>query len=147
MKIYASMVLGGEARNVEQLGAYVAWLINNRLFGPNVERESGRSVTRVRMQDFTGADFLATELHGELKSDQLTGPGRSFTEHYLLSNMYDQDYLQVDFTGENEWLRYADLAPLISKAYRNFNEPARRSLTGSIAKILKFPSFKSRSKS
>ena len=35
MKSYASMVLGGESRNVEQLGAYVAWLINNRLFQDN----------------------------------------------------------------------------------------------------------------
>ena len=147
MKIYASMVLGGETRNVEQLGAYVAWLINNRLFELNVERESERSFTRVRMQDFTGADFLSTELHGELSSELLTESGRYFTEYYLMSGMYDRDYHQVDFAGENEWVRYADLAPLISKAYLNFNKPVRSSLKSSIGKILKFPLLKSRSKS
>ena len=142
MKSYASMVLGGEFRNVEQLGAYVAWLINNRLLQDNFEGAGARAITRVRMQDLTGADFLATELHGELKPEQLTEPGRAFTRHYLLSGLYDKDYLQVQFIGDNEWLRYADLAPLISRAYRSFSEPGRTGLGGALAKILKFPSQK-----
>ena len=139
MKSYASMVLGGESRNVEQLGAYVAWLINNHLFLEHIERAAGREITRVRMQDLTGADFLSTELHGELKSEQLTEAGRSFTEHYLLSDLYDKDYQQVEFSGENEWLRYAELAPMISRAYRHFGQPG---IAGKVAKILKFPSRK-----
>ena len=139
MKSYASMVLGGEFRNVEQLGAYVAWLINNRLLQDNFEGAGGREITRVRMQDLTGADFLATELHGELKPEQLTGQGRAFTMHYLLSGLYDKDFLQVRFIGDNEWLRYAELAPLISRAYRSFSEPERTGLGGTLAKILKFP--------
>jgi hypothetical protein len=142
MKSYASMVLGGESRNVEKLGAYVAWLINNRLFQDNIEQAAGSGITRVRMQDLTGADFLSTELHGELKPEQLTEPGRAFTRHYLLSGVYDKDYLQVPFMGDNEWLRYADLAPLISRAYRSFSEPERTSLGGTLAKILKFPARK-----
>ena len=136
------MVLGGDARNVEQLGAYVAWLINNQLFQTHVERVAERMMTRVRMQDVTGADFFSTELHGELKPEQLTQPGRAFTEHYLLTDLYDKDYQQVAFAGENEWLRYADLAPLISRAFREFNQPQRSSLGGTVAKILKFPSSK-----
>ena len=79
MKSYASMVLGGESRNVEQLGAYVAWLINNRLLQDNFESAGGREITRVRMQDLTGADFLATELHGELRPEQLTETGRALS--------------------------------------------------------------------
>ena len=142
MKSYASMVLGGESRNVEQLGAYVAWLINNQLFQENIERAAGSGVTRVRMQDLTGADFLSTELHGELKPEQLTKAGRAFTEHYLLSGLYDKDYHQVQFMGDNEGLRYADLAPLISRAYRSFAKPERTGLSGTLAKVLKFPSRK-----
>ena len=142
MKSYASMVLGGEFHNVEQLGAYVAWLINNQLFQETIEGAAGSGVTRVRMQDLTGADFLSTELHGELKPEQLTKAGRAFTEHYLLSGLYDKDYQQVQFVGENEWLRYADLAPLISRAYRSFAKPERISLSGTLAKVLKFPSRK-----
>ena len=140
MTSYASMVLGGEARNVEQLGAYVAWLINNQLFQEHIERDAGNGFTRVRMQDLTGADFLSTELLGELKPEQLTEMGRAFTEHYLLSDLYDKDYDQVHFIGDNEWLRYADLAPLISRAYRSYSTPRRQSLGGKLAKILKFPS-------
>lgn len=143
MNSYASMVLGGESRNVEQLGAYVAWLINNRLFQEEIERAAGAGITRVRMQDLTGADFLATELHGELLPEQLTKAGRAFTEYYLLSDLYDKDYQQVQLIGENEWLRYADLAPLISRAFRRFSEPEQTGLGGTLAKILKFPSRKS----
>ena len=139
MKSYASMVLGGESRNVEQLGAYVAWLINNRLLQDNFESAGGREITRVRMQDLTGADFLATELHGELRPEQLTDQGRAFTRHYLLSGLYEKDFLRVQFIGDNEWLRYAELAPLISLAYRSFSEPERTGLAGALAKILKFP--------
>ena len=142
MKSYASMVLGGESRNVEQLGAYVAWLINNRLLQDNFESAGGREITRVRMQDLTGADFLATELHGELRPEQLTDQGRAFTRHYLLSGLYDKDFLQVQFIGDNEWLRYAELAPLISRAYRSFSEPERTGLGGTLANILRFPSRK-----
>ena len=142
MKSYASMVLGGESRNVEQLGAYVAWLINNRLLQDSLESAGGREITRVRMQDLTGADFLATELHGELKPEQLTKQGRAFTMHYLLSGLYDKDFLQVQFIGDNEWLRYAELAPLISQAYRSFSEPELTGLGGTLAKILRFPSRK-----
>lgn len=139
MKSYASMVLGGESRNVEQLGAYVAWLINNHFFLEHIERAAGSGITRVRMQDLTGADFFSTELHGELEPEQLTEAGRAFTEHYLLSGLYDRDYQQIDFSGENEWLRYAELAPLISRAYRHFSQPG---LAGTVAKILKFPTRK-----
>ena len=139
MKSYASMVLGGESRNVEQLGAYVAWLINNRLLQDNFESAGGPEITRVRMQDLTGADFLATELHGELRPEQLTDQGRAFTRHYLLSGLYEKDFLRVQFIGDNEWLRYAELAPLISLAYRSFSEPERTGLGGRLAKILKFP--------
>ena len=142
MKSYASMVLSGESRNVEQLGAYVAWLINNRLLQDSLESAGGREITRVRMQDLTGADFLATELHGELKPEQLTEQGRAFTRHYLLSGLYDKDFLQVQFIGDNEWLRYAELAPLISQAYRSFSEPELTGLGGTLAKILRFPSRK-----
>lgn len=142
MNSYASMVLGGESRNVEQLGAYVAWLINNQLFQEHIERAAGSGITRVRMQDLTGADFLSTELHGELKPEQLTEAGRAFTEYYLLSDLYDSDYQQVQFIGDNEWLRYADLAPLISRAFRSFSQPKQTGLTGTLAKILKFPSRK-----
>ena len=142
---YASMVLGGDARNVEQLGAYIAWLVNNRMFTDYVERVSEDAITGVRLQSTTGADFLATDLHGELMPSHLTETGQQFTEHYLLSGLYDAHYESVEFDGENEWIRYGDLAPLISSAFREFQH--KDALPGSgvvnkVAKILQFPSRK-----
>ncbi len=136
------MVLGGNARNVEQLGAYVAWLVNNRMFTDYVERTSEDALTNVRLQSSTGADFLATDLHGELKPTALTEEGKAFTEHYLLSGQFDADYATVEFHGENEWIRYSDLAPLISKALRDFQGESEPSVTKKIAKVLQFPSRK-----
>ena len=133
------MILGGEDRNVEQLGAYVAWLINNRLFVDYVERTSADAMTGVRMQSSTGADFLATELHGELQASHLTEEGQQFTEHYVLTGRFDEDFQRVEFDGENEWLRYADLAPLISSAYRRFEEDRNPSLGKKLAKVIQFP--------
>lgn len=142
MTSYASMILGGEARNVEQLGAYIAWLINNRLFADYIERVSADALAKVRIQGVTGADFLATELYGELLSDQLTEAGREFTERYLLSGRYEEDYRKVEFDGENEWVRYSDLAPLISAAYRGFEAEKNPSIGKKIARVLKFPGVK-----
>lgn len=140
MTSYASMVLGGEDRNVEQLGAYVAWLINHQLFQDHVERSAGSALTRVRMQDLNGGDFLSLALHGELEAAHLTDQGRAFTEHYLLSGRYDKDYATVKFDGENEWQRYADLAPLITRAFREFEDGKKPK--GMLAKVLQFPGRK-----
>jgi len=142
MKTYKSMILGGTQRNAERLGAFVAWLVSNQLFTPHVEKSAGSTATRVRMHDLTGADFLAMELHGELKPEQLTEPGQSFTEHYLMSGQFDADYDSVDFNGENEWIRYEALAPKMTKAYQAFVKPAKTGLLQATAKILKFPGAK-----
>jgi hypothetical protein len=133
------MVLGGDTRNVEKLGAYVAWLINNRLFSDYVERTSEDAMTRVRMQSSTGADFLATELHGELQKNSLTDIGRRFTEYYLLSERYDKDFQEIEFEGDNEWVRYTELAPLISASFRNFQSAGKPTLGKKLAKVLRFP--------
>lgn len=133
------MVLGGEDRNVEELGAYVAWLINSRMFTDYVERTSESAITDVRLQSSTGADFLATDLHGELKPSALSDTGRLFTEYYLLSGRYNQDYQSVEFSGENEWVRYGDLAPLMSKAFREFEADQNPRVVNKLAKVLQFP--------
>jgi hypothetical protein len=139
---YASLILGGTDRNVEKLGAYVAWLINNRLFTDYIERTCESEITDVRLQSTTGADFLATALHGELTPNMLEPEGKAFTERYLLSGKYDEDYQSVEFIGDDEWVRYADLAPLISKAFRGEDANEQTGVTKKLAKVLKFPGVK-----
>lgn len=141
METYGSMILGGEARNAEKLGAFVAWLITNRMFQQHVENAAGSAITRVRMHDLTGADFLSAQLHGELKPSQLNDVGRAFTEHYLVSGQYDEDYARVDYDGEDEWIRYQAVAPYITAAFQS-NQKRGASKPKLMGKILKFPGRK-----
>ncbi len=137
--IYESIRLGGDDRNAESLGAYVAWLVINHLLDDVLERSAGAGVTRVRLHDLTGAGFLTTVLHGELQSTHLNAAGRAFTEHYLVSGKYRAEYAGCGYRGEDEWLRFAEVSPLIARAFKQFREPAPP--RGSrLAKIIQFPS-------
>ncbi len=136
------MTLGGAERNVEKLGTYVGWLVANNLMTGQVERAGGSAGTRVRMQDLTGAGFLSTVLHGELNADQLTELGQGFTKHYFVSGQYDIDYDQIEYQGENDWIRYAQVAPKITAAFQKFKTPQKPSIIRATAKILSFPSRK-----
>lgn len=139
MELYESMTLNGEGRNVERLGAFVAWLISNDLMNPMLVDASGSSVARVRMQDLTGADFLSTILHGDLSPSHLNELGRGFTNSYFVSGQYAEDYAACRYEGEDEWLRFDEISPKISAAFRQFNQP-KSALREIGAKILKFPS-------
>lgn len=139
MELYESMTLNGEGRNVERLGAFVAWLVANDLLNPVLVDSSGSSVARVRMQDLTGPDFLSTVLHGDLSPSHLNELGRSFTNSYFVSGQYAADYAVCAYKGEDEWLRFDEISPKISAAFRQFNQP-KSALRKIGAKILKFPS-------
>jgi hypothetical protein len=135
---YQSITLGGQDRNAESLGAFVAWLVTNNLLGAQLAQQAATEAARVKMQDLTGAAFLTTVLHGELKPEHLNEVGRGFCERYLASGDYDRDYSEVTYVGENEWHRYQEVSPCITAAFRKLTqpEPIFKKLT---AKILKFP--------
>ena len=143
---YASIQLGGVGRNVEYLGALVAWLVSNSLLEPAVERDAGAAAARVRMQDLDGPAFLTTVLHGELKPGHLTEAGQKFLDGYFVSGQYEADYNDCRYSGEDEWLRFDEVSPRISKAYREFSQPepeVRASVLRSVgAKVLQFPGLK-----
>jgi predicted AAA+ superfamily ATPase len=139
--IYESLQLSGTVRNAERLGLYVAWLVSNSLLAESTEQSAGRAVAHLRMQALTGPEFLTTVLHGELRTDHLNALGQSFSEAYFVTGTFNEDYAGCDYTGENEWHRYDELAPKISAAFRCFREPTSKLKQG-IAKILQFPSRK-----
>ena len=130
---YATMKLGTDNRNAESLGLLVAWLIAHGMMSEFLESSVGREMARVRMQDLTGADFLSLTLHGELNSAHLSDEGQAFVESYLVSGQFQQDYDEAEYAGENEWHRYDELAPTISRAHQTMIKPK------TTAKILKFP--------
>ena len=86
----------------------------------------------------SGPEFLTTVLHGELRSEHLNEIGRRFTEHYFVSGVFEIDYNAIDYTGENEWLRYREISPAITAAFQSFNT-GNVSQTKRSAKILQFP--------
>ena len=137
-KVYDTARFGESSRNVEYLGAFIAWLTVNHLLAENVERAAGSAVARVRMQDLSGPEFLTTILHGELRAAHLTDDASRFVEHYFVGGKYLKDYATCEYQGEDEWLRYDEIAPKITAAFRKFNAP-RGTLREKTAKILKFP--------
>tara|TARA_R110002072_G_scaffold20841_6_gene75236 strand:+ start:5222 stop:5650 length:429 start_codon:yes stop_codon:yes gene_type:complete len=139
--VYQSIRLGGEDRNAESLGDFVAWLITNDMLDPVLAEQSGHEAARVKMQDLTGAAFLTTVLHGDLKPEHLNETGRNFCAHYLASDQYDRDYQQLEYEAENDWLRFDVVSAKISEVYRAFikPEPALKKLA---AKVIQFPSRK-----
>ncbi|MBD3648659.1 MAG: hypothetical protein HUJ31_14675 [Pseudomonadales bacterium] len=139
MEVYETVDLGSnKSRNVEYLGAFVAWLTINDLWAKNVEWSASNAISRVRMQDLTGPEFLTTVLHGELRANQLTEQGRDFVEHYFVSGQYRKDYDACQYDGNDEWVRYDEIAPRITAAFRAFTAPAGK-LRSTAAKIIQFP--------
>lgn len=138
---YASIELGGVRRNVEYLGTLVAWLVTNDMLAPSLTQAAGSAVARVRMQDLTGPAFLTTILHGEVRPEHLNDRGRHFVEHYFVSGAYRADYDSCEYAGEDDWLRYDEVAPKITSAWRRLNaadkNPVRR-----LAKVIRFPGSK-----
>jgi hypothetical protein len=74
-------------------------------------------------------------------TEQSAGRAVAHLRMQALTGTFNEDYAGCDYTGENEWHRYDELAPKISAAFRRFREPASKLKQG-IAKILQFPSRK-----
>ena len=134
--IYESLKLGGPERNAEYLGTFVAWLVSNNLLSMDLENSAARSVASVSMQDMTGAAFLTTEMHGELKPAHLNEKGRGFSDQYFVSGRYREDYDASQILGKDDWQDYAAVSPKITAAYVKFGKPKAKTL---MAKILQFP--------
>lgn len=135
---YESVRLGGTERNVEYLGVFVAWLVSNNLLGIELERSASSSISRLKIQDLSGPEFLTTVLDGELKPEHLNEAGRHFSEHYFVSGRYQSDYATCNIEGDNDWIHYDEVSPKITAAYQEYKEP-KPMLARITARILKFP--------
>ena len=137
-KPYASVELGGTDRNVEYLGAFIAWLASNDMLAETLVRDAGSAVARVRMQDLTGPAFLTTVLHGDIRPEHLNDNGRRLVEQYFVTGAYRTDYESCEYKGDDEWLRYDEVAPKITSAWRRMSaaeaNPVKR-----LAKVIRFP--------
>ena len=135
-KSYETIQFGDLTANADRLGIIIAWLVSHQLTEANFEQENALAVSRLRLEDMTGAEFFATVLHGEFGSAFLNQHGQDFVEDYFLSGTFDHDYNQVKLYAADERVLYNDLSLKISEAYREFVEPP--SIGKQLAKMLRF---------
>ena len=135
-KSYETIQFGDATANSDRLGIIIAWLVSHQLTEANFEKKNAPAVSRLRLEDITGAEFFATVLHGEFGSAFLNQLGQDFVEDYFMSGSYDHDYNQVRRYTADERLLCNQVSQKISEAYRRFVEPP--SIGKKLAKVLKF---------
>tara|TARA_E500000331_G_scaffold289203_1_gene284898 strand:+ start:125 stop:541 length:417 start_codon:yes stop_codon:yes gene_type:complete len=135
-KSYETIEFGDSTANADRLGIIIAWLVSHQLTEANFEQENALAISRLRLEDMTGAEFFATVLHGEFGSAFLNQNGQDFVEDYFLGGTYDHDYNQVKVYTADERLLCNQVSLKISEAYRKFVEPP--SIGKKLAKVLRF---------
>ncbi|MFL2503759.1 MAG: hypothetical protein ACJ0Q2_01525 [Candidatus Azotimanducaceae bacterium] len=135
-KSYETIQFGDATANADRLGIIIAWLVSHQLTEANFEQENALSISRLRLEDITGAEFFTTALHGDFGSAFLNQLGQDFVEDYFMSGSYDHDYNQVRRYTADERLLCNQVSQKISKAYRKYLEPP--SIRQKLAKVLRF---------
>ena len=135
-KSYETIQFGDATPNADRLGIIIAWLVSHQLTEANFEQENALAISRLRLEDMTGAEFFTMALHGEFGSAFLNQRGQDFVENYFLSGTYDHDYNQVKLHTADEQLLCNHVSVKISEAYRKFIEPP--SIRKKLAKVLRF---------
>jgi hypothetical protein len=138
---YASLVLGSEGDNIQSLGAMVAFLVSNDLLSEALQQRYPSAITRIRMQDLTGAAFLTTILDGELLAEHLNAEGRAFCQAYLVSGDFELDLASIDDQDLEDWLLYDRVSPVMAKVLMSQRQPST-GLRRMAAKVLQFPRFR-----
>ena len=135
-KSYETIEFGDSTANADRLGIIIAWLVSHQLTEANFEQENALAISRLRLEDITGAEFFTTVLHGDFGSAFLNQRGQDFVEHYFLSGSYDHNYNQVKIYTADERLLCNQVSQKISKAYRKYLEPP--SIRQKLAEVLRF---------
>lgn len=110
------------------IGLYLAWIINNDLYGDLHKQESVKALNDVKNRKITGSDFLFDECDEKFWEEDLSEEGFSFTEEYY-RDQYLSDYetvladdlsslYHVEDTREN----YDKIAPVIDERFRKWKE-------------------------
>ena len=135
-KSYETIQFGDSIANADRLGIIIAWLVSHQLTEADFEKENALAISRLQLEDMTGAEFFTTALHGDFGSAFLNQRGQDFVEDYFLSGSYDHDYNQVRIHTADERLLCNQVSQKISKAYRKYLEPP--SMRQKLAKVLRF---------
>ena len=135
-KSYETIQFGDALANADRLGIIIAWLVSHQLTEANFEKENALAISRLQLEDMTGAEFFTTALHGDFGSAFLNQRGQDFVEDYFLGGTYEHDYNQVKVCTADERLLCKHVSLKISEAYRKFVKPL--SIGKKLAKVLRF---------
>lgn len=139
--LYGEIRFGDDGRETLKFGLLTAWLADHRLLEPGLERDAARAVASVRFHDMKGSEFLSTVLHGELRARHVSEPGRAFLRGYLgggYANDFDAAFRAAS-AREDEWHFYDRLAPVITRAWQTFRQPAPKpGVVATLARVLPF---------
>jgi hypothetical protein len=59
-KSYETIQFGDATANADRLGIIIAWLVSHQLTEANFEQENALAISRLRLEDITGAEFFTT---------------------------------------------------------------------------------------
>ena len=106
------------------IGMFLAWAINNDLIGEFHTTESIESISKVKLRQITGTEFLQQECDERLWEEDLNQEGNEFAKFYYESNIYYSDYESILSNGlstlyhvKDSWENYDKLSIKLNEQF------------------------------
>lgn len=117
------------------IGHFVAWLVINDLFAPELYRRASVQVDALRRRAITGREFLFDVLDEKLLEEDLTDAGHRFATDYY-EELYLDDYIELlvpeemdsIYRASESWENYDALAPRIDARYTAWSKDGQLTL-------------------
>ncbi len=113
-----------EENAATHIGMFVAWAINNDLWGQFPGVDWSGPVQQVRNREITGRTFVLEQCDGKLFSEMLNQRGAPFAEWYY--DRYLKDFqrtlskgLKSDYLVPDTWENYERMAGVLTAQYKN----------------------------
>ncbi len=108
------------------IGMYLAWIVNNELYGELHQEESSESIEKLKNREITGLDFLINDCDEKFWTEDLNEDGEAFTKHYYTEH-YFVDYEKILGTNlstlyhvENSWDNYDKIATVLDQRFKEW---------------------------
>ncbi|HEY6094557.1 MAG TPA: hypothetical protein VIU93_06350 [Gallionellaceae bacterium] len=113
-----------EENSATHMGMFVAWAVDNDLWGQVPGVDWAVSVAQVRSRKITGRTFVLEECDGKLFSEMFNERGAAFAESYY--DRYLMGYqctltkgLASDYLVADTWENYERMAGVLTARYEN----------------------------
>lgn len=154
-QIYDVATFAADDPSLKRAGIFLAWAVNHQLISESLSRDGAANVTKVRLRAIRGSELLTTVCSGELKAMHLSDQGNDFAAAYYDASYrdafssalkeHDERVTSVQDDLMSEWALYDQLAPGITRAYRDRyappSQPPNQLNVGAAAKPKSRPSW------